>query len=333
MPAACAVEMIHAYSLVHDDLPAMDDDDLASRTAHMPQGLRRGERDSGGRRFASDGIRDACPRRKACRRRPPLASRPWPMRPEPARWWAGRPTIWPASPSAPTARTRSTGRLGIDPPAERPERCFVSRCGWAGWWPAPIRRGRRPWRRTAKSSGLAFQIVDDLLDVEGEEAAVGKRLGKDSSRGKMTFPGLLGIDESRRYARQMIDDAVAGARAIGSGRSAAGRLGTIRPGKESMMDDLLMTIQSPARFATACRCAQLKQLAAEMREALRKVVARSHGPFRFEPGRGRAVPGTAHDVRFPPRPPDLGHRPSNLSAQADHRPLSAVRHDSHRAAA
>ena len=55
--------------------------------------------------------------------------------------------------------------------------------------------------------GLAFQIADDLLDVEGEAAAVGKRVGKDSARGKLTFPGLLGPAESRRYAERLIDEA------------------------------------------------------------------------------------------------------------------------------
>ncbi len=49
--------------------------------------------------------------------------------------------------------------------------------------------------------GLAFQIADDLLDVRGEESAVGKRLGKDAHRGKLTFPGLLGIEASQQYAQ------------------------------------------------------------------------------------------------------------------------------------
>jgi geranylgeranyl pyrophosphate synthase len=58
-----------------------------------------------------------------------------------------------------------------------------------------------------RNLGLAFQIADDLLDVEGTEAAVGKRIGKDSHRGKLTFPGLLGAAESRRRAERFIDEA------------------------------------------------------------------------------------------------------------------------------
>jgi geranylgeranyl pyrophosphate synthase len=57
--------------------------------------------------------------------------------------------------------------------------------------------------------GHAFQIVDDLLDVGGQEASVGKRLGKDRRRGKVTYPALLGVEESRSRAAQLIDQACA----------------------------------------------------------------------------------------------------------------------------
>ncbi len=56
--------------------------------------------------------------------------------------------------------------------------------------------------------GLAFQIVDDLLDVRGRPEAAGKRLGKDSAAGKLTYPSLLGTEAAERMARQLIDQAV-----------------------------------------------------------------------------------------------------------------------------
>jgi len=65
------------------------------------------------------------------------------------------------------------------------------------------------------SLGLAFQITDDLLDVGGREAEVGKRVGKDADRGKLTFPGLLGIDQSRRRAEQLVADACYALRPLG----------------------------------------------------------------------------------------------------------------------
>jgi geranylgeranyl diphosphate synthase type II len=55
--------------------------------------------------------------------------------------------------------------------------------------------------------GLAFQIIDDLLDVHGDEEAIGKRTGKDHERGKLTFPGLLGVTESTRRAQQLVEEA------------------------------------------------------------------------------------------------------------------------------
>ena len=51
--------------------------------------------------------------------------------------------------------------------------------------------------------GLVFQITDDLLDVEGTAADTGKRTQKDAARGKLTYPGLLGIEESRRHAQDL----------------------------------------------------------------------------------------------------------------------------------
>jgi len=55
--------------------------------------------------------------------------------------------------------------------------------------------------------GLAFQIVDDLLDVAGDPARLGKGVRKDAELGKLTYPGLLGVEESRRQAAQLVDEA------------------------------------------------------------------------------------------------------------------------------
>ncbi|MFV1966915.1 MAG: polyprenyl synthetase family protein, partial [Pirellulaceae bacterium] len=66
-----------------------------------------------------------------------------------------------------------------------------------------------------RSLGLAFQIVDDLLDVQGDEAAIGKRTKKDADRGKMTFPSVLGASESRIRAEQLIEAACQAVAPIG----------------------------------------------------------------------------------------------------------------------
>jgi geranylgeranyl diphosphate synthase type II len=65
--------------------------------------------------------------------------------------------------------------------------------------------------------GMVFQITDDLLDVEGNEAVTGKRVGKDAARGKLTYPGLLGLEESRRRARAFRDRACMAISALPAG--------------------------------------------------------------------------------------------------------------------
>ena len=77
-----------------------------------------------------------------------------------------------------------------------------------------------------RAMGLAFQIMDDLLDVSGSETALGKRVGKDADRGKLTFPGLLGMDESRCRAERLIDEACLALEPLGE--PAAGLQGLAR---------------------------------------------------------------------------------------------------------
>jgi geranylgeranyl diphosphate synthase type II len=66
-----------------------------------------------------------------------------------------------------------------------------------------------------QSLGLAFQVTDDLLDVRGNAKAMGKRAGKDSNRGKLTFPGLVGIEESTRRAETLVGQARAALAPLG----------------------------------------------------------------------------------------------------------------------
>ena len=70
--------------------------------------------------------------------------------------------------------------------------------------------------RYGRAVGLAFQIVDDLLDVQGDEAKLGKRVGKDNGLGKWTYPRFLGIEGSRDLARQLADEAVAAIQSFGT---------------------------------------------------------------------------------------------------------------------
>jgi geranylgeranyl diphosphate synthase type II len=70
--------------------------------------------------------------------------------------------------------------------------------------------------RYAAAFGLLFQVTDDLLDVESTADKTGKRVGKDAARGKLTYPGLLGVEESRRKAAELGRQAVTAAEELGS---------------------------------------------------------------------------------------------------------------------
>ena len=212
MPAACAVEMVHCYSLIHDDLPAMDDDDLrrGRPTNHKVYGEAMAilAGDSLLTRAFEIVARDVQPPAiaAACCAALGEASGAAALVGGQAddiigeKGHAQSDSATPASAAQllsalESIHDRKTGaiflaslRLGGLTAAAQPRQIELL-----------IEYGRR--------LGLAFQIADDLLDVQGKEEAAGKRLGKDAERGKLTFPGLLGIDESLRRARRLVAEA------------------------------------------------------------------------------------------------------------------------------
>jgi geranylgeranyl diphosphate synthase type II len=209
MPAACAVEMIHTYSLIHDDLPAMDDDDLrrGRPTCHVQFGEATAI-------LAGDALlaqafevvaRDVQDPEVAARCVAKLAR-------------AAGPSELVGGQEDDLQAEFTQGGL------EHLERIHRRKTG------AMIRVslclggliGRASESQLAaldtygEKIGLAFQIVDDLLDLSGDEAAMGKRLQKDSNSGKLTFPAVLGEDESRRRAAALIDDACSAVAVFGN---------------------------------------------------------------------------------------------------------------------
>jgi geranylgeranyl diphosphate synthase type II len=219
VPAACAVEMVHTYSLVHDDLPAMDDDDLrrGRPTCHKQYGealaILVGDALLTG---AFQVLAEGYPDRTAAVSIAELAAAAG------AAGMVGGQVLDLGAegkvPGAPGPRTaddlegvhrRKTGalfqaalRLGLfAAQGERP----------AGPDPAT----GEALDRFGRAFGLAFQIADDLLDVQGTSDRAGKRVGKDAARGKVTFPGLLGVDESRRRAHGLYAEAIAALGGLG----------------------------------------------------------------------------------------------------------------------
>jgi geranylgeranyl diphosphate synthase type II len=204
LPAACAIEMVHAYSLVHDDLPAMDDDDLrrGRPTCHKVFGEAVAI-------LAGDALLARAFEVLAGEIQPPaIAARCC----EVLGRAAGASTL--VGGQAADLHAAATGRDQRDD-LEKLESIHRRKTG--ALFVAAMELGGIVARANAeqlavlaaygRNVGLAFQITDDLLDVAGSQSALGKRVAKDAGRGKLTFPNLLGIDESRRRARKLLDEA------------------------------------------------------------------------------------------------------------------------------
>jgi geranylgeranyl diphosphate synthase, type II len=239
LPAACAVEMVHAYSLVHDDLPAMDNDDLRRGlpTCHRKFGEATAI-------LAGDALLALAFETLAAGVRPPavaaaccctLAKAAGPChlvggqcddieRGEPSG------TTWEGV--LPSCGTTFQVVLPDDDPTDCKSvlpscetTCKVvlqtlesiHRRKTGALIEASLRLGALvagvdAWKTDAlvqygRAMGLAFQITDDLLDVRGDQGAVGKRVRKDSDRGTLTFPGLLGLDGSLQRAEELVAEA------------------------------------------------------------------------------------------------------------------------------
>jgi len=202
VPAACAVEMIHTYSLIHDDLPAMDDDDL--RRGRPSCHAKFGEATAilaGDALLAqafevlASGTQPASIAARCCAELATAAG--------PCNLVGGQEddlkSEYAELEIEPLERIhrRKTGAM---------IRVSLRLGGIIGGADERQFAGLETY---GEKLGLAFQIVDDLLDLEGDEAALGKRTKKDSDHGKLTFPAVLGIEDSRRRAERLIGEAIA----------------------------------------------------------------------------------------------------------------------------
>ncbi len=191
-----AVEMVHCYSLVHDDLPAMDDDELrrGRPTCHI-------EFDEATAILAGDA----------------LLSLAFELLADPATH--GDPQVRCQLVMAQAVATGAHGMVAgqmFDLEAEKMEldmpaitrlqrlktgQLFSFACEAGAILGKASPQARRALQAYAHDLGLAFQITDDLLDVEGSEDIVGKRVGKDADAGKATFVSVLGVERAREQAR------------------------------------------------------------------------------------------------------------------------------------
>lgn len=200
--AAAAIEALHAYSLVHDDLPCMDDDDLrrGQPTVHKKW-------DEATAVLAGDALQTLA-FELLCD--PALGSAE--VRMELVRGLAVASGIdgmvlGQALDIAAETAGRSLTLEEITALQAGKTGALIGFAAEAGAVIAGADRG--PLRRYAAALGLAFQIADDILDVIGDEAKTGKRLHKDAKAGKATFVSLLGLDGARARAAELVREAEA----------------------------------------------------------------------------------------------------------------------------
>jgi len=209
MKPFAALELIHTYSLVHDDLPALDNDDLrrGRKTTHVVFGEAMGI-------LTGDALLT-----------------------EAFSWLAapieGVDAARQVRSIAEVARAvDSTGMIGgqvadIAPTSNTLEQLqFIHRNKTGKLLTASVLLGGLlagasddqlvALQRYGESTGLAFQIVDDLLDIEESAATLGKTAGKDVEQGKLTYPALLGVEAERAEAQRLLGEAVANADIITS---------------------------------------------------------------------------------------------------------------------
>jgi farnesyl diphosphate synthase len=202
--AACAVECVHVFSLVHDDLPAMDDD-----------ALRRGKPST----HAAFGVATAILAGDA------LQTRAFEILARDGAHAAAERLGMIAILATAIGSQGMTGGQAVDLESEGRQlaaadlealdrdktgklirAAVLMPCCAVPDLPAA---SRDALDRFAERIGLAFQIKDDVLDVEGEQALTGKTQGADAARGKATYPSLMGLDNAKRRADALYADALA----------------------------------------------------------------------------------------------------------------------------
>ena len=215
LPFACAVEMVHTYSLIHDDLPCMDDDDLrrGKPTNHKIYGEATAV-------LAGDGLLTAAfetaleaetgrPAQRTVEAAACLAQAAG------ARGMVGGQVLDMA------AEGRAVSRYDVEQLQALKTGALLSAAAEMGCIVAGgTQEERNAVRRYAQKLGMAFQIRDDMLDVEGDEATLGKPVGSDQANEKTTFVSLLGIDECRALVEKLTEEAVAALAPFGAERSA-----------------------------------------------------------------------------------------------------------------
>jgi len=206
LPIAGALELIHTYSLIHDDLPAMDDDDLrrGRPTCHKVYGEAMAI-------LAGDGLLNRAFEVLSDRRRLKTVTAP--------RLIAITREISRASGVFGMVGGQVVDMESEGKDVDLPTLEYIHTHKTGALIRASVRTGAiyakasekrlKALTRYGERVGLAFQIADDILDIVGNQEVIGKDVGSDLKKGKKTFPSFYGLEESRRRAKEVSDQALA----------------------------------------------------------------------------------------------------------------------------
>ncbi|MGC9527148.1 MAG: geranylgeranyl diphosphate synthase CrtE [Limnospira sp.] len=213
MPTACALEMIHTMSLIHDDLPAMDNDDYrrGKLTNHKVYGEDVAILAGDGLlayafEFVARETRDVPPQRvlEAIARLGRAVG---------AAGLVGGQVVDLESEGSSDVSERTLTYIHTHKTGALLEACVVCGAILAGASENEVER----LSHYAQNIGLAFQIVDDILDITATQEELGKTAGKDLQANKATYPSLWGLEESRRQAQRLVEEAKAELAPFGEG--------------------------------------------------------------------------------------------------------------------
>jgi farnesyl diphosphate synthase len=211
--AACAVELIHAYSLVHDDLPAMDDDDLRRGRPTCHRAYDEATAILVGDALQTLAFQVLCGEQTGGDAATRLAMVQTLAAASGSRGMAG-------------GQALDLDAVGRDLTLAELEQLHIHKTG--ALIRASVRLGTlaardpdpgavRSLDRYAKCLGLAFQIRDDILDVEGDPTLIGKTRGKDAAHNKPTYPALLGLAGAREKCAVLVAEAIGCLDGLGAG--------------------------------------------------------------------------------------------------------------------
>jgi geranylgeranyl diphosphate synthase type II len=210
LPAACALEMVHTYSLIHDDLPAMDDDDLRRGQATCHKAF-----DEATAILAGDALLTLAFQT--------LSSIATGRDQQAVKWLRVIQLISHAAGYCGMIQGQMLDIASEGSQLKLNELKSMHRLKTGALIEVSLRCGAelvdanssqiQLLERYAQYIGLAFQVTDDILNVEGDPAIMGKAVGTDKLRQKSTYPSLLGLEESKTFARKLIDNAL---QALGS---------------------------------------------------------------------------------------------------------------------